>query len=494
MSETLLIFAANPADLPELALDKEVREIQNALRHSLKPIHVKQQWATRPQDLRRALLDHKPTYVHFCGHGNGHDGIALEGHLVRAGALADLFKLFSAHIKCVVLNACYSAVQALAIANHIDFVVGMEQEVGDDAAIEFSAAFYDALGSGNTVEFAFDLGCNAIQLAGIPEHLTPKLLTRKKSISSRSTLLADPHAPRQDWDGAPAPSMLFGRDTAAELLRSWIVDDSCRVVLLTGLGGIGKTDLATCLGRGGNRSSTSSGTLANGIHGQFECVIWRSLLNAPNPHELFADMLDFLSGHEHVAAHSSKQLDDILGYLQTRRCFIILDNIEAILRPGDPGMGYRQGYEPYGTFFELVARTNHQSCLLLTSREKPRAIADLEGARKPVRSFMLTGLDAAESRKLFAQIGMFQGSDEDLAKIVKIYNGNPLALELAARHIEQVFGGDLAAFLGAGEPVISDLKELLDWHLERLTKEEIELICWLAIEREPVTLDALRRT
>ena len=489
--ETILIFAANPVDQPRLSLDREVREIENGLRHSRKHFDVKQQWATRPKDLRRALLDSGPAYVHFCGHGAGRNGIVLEGQLVDAEALAGLFSLFSNKIKCVVLNACYSTIQAQAIVRHIDFVVGMNKAIGDSAAIEFSTAFYDALGAGESVDFAFALGCNAIQLAGIPEHLTPELLTRS-SLASPQHLVRpaiDLDSSRQDWDGAPAVSLLYGREAVAELLKSWILDESCRVVLITGLGGVGKTDLATCLGRGGNRSSATSPTLASGIHGHFDSVMWRSLLNAPPPEDLFADMLDFLSVHRRAARHSpSQQLEDILDCFQSQRCLVILDNVEAILRPGDPSMRYRDGYESYGTFFEQVAKTSHQSCLLLTSREKPHAVAELEGARKPVRSLALSGIGTTESQSLFAQIGNFSGSDANWDQIVKLYNGNPLALELAARHIDQVFGGDLAAFLGRGRPVFADLEELLDWHLDRLTKEETDLVYWLAIEREPVNL------
>jgi hypothetical protein len=106
--ETILILAANPIDQPPLRLDQEVREIKNGLRNSRKHFELEQQWAVRPKDLRRALLDHNPTYVHFCGHGAGAAGIVLEGQLVDADALAGLFALFSGHVKCVVLNACYS--------------------------------------------------------------------------------------------------------------------------------------------------------------------------------------------------------------------------------------------------------------------------------------------------------------------------------------------------------------------------------------------------
>ncbi|MEM6403767.1 MAG: CHAT domain-containing protein, partial [Cyanobacteria bacterium P01_D01_bin.116] len=141
---------------------------------------LKQRWAVRFGDVYQALLDFKPQIVHFSGHGSGNDGLALEDEdgnlkLVDNLALAKLFELFSTTVECVVLNACYSEVQAIAIAKHIPYVIGMNQEIGDKAAIKFATGFYNALGAGESVEFAYKLGCNVIQLDGIPEYLTPVL-------------------------------------------------------------------------------------------------------------------------------------------------------------------------------------------------------------------------------------------------------------------------------------------------------------------------------
>src|SRR5579883_256347 len=169
--KVILILAANPKSTPALRLDEEVREIDAGLRRASQRdrFHLEQRWAVRSRDVQNALLDLKPQVVHFSGHGGGEDGLFLEnetGKAVAVGteALAGLFELFADRVECVVLNACYSEVQAAAIAKHIPSVIGMNKAIGDRAAIEFAVLFYAALGSGESVEFAYKLGCNAIRM------------------------------------------------------------------------------------------------------------------------------------------------------------------------------------------------------------------------------------------------------------------------------------------------------------------------------------------
>jgi CHAT domain len=203
--KSILVLAANPKGTSPLRLGEEVRSLRLGLERSRDRDRfvLEERWAVTTTDMRRALLDCQPQIVHFSGHGVGvedsgnetpstrklsvvsnsstePEGLMFEdetGHpkLVSAEAIASLFALFSDQIECVVLNACYSEVQAKAIAQHIPYVVGMKRAIGDKAAIEFAIGFYDALLEGRSVEFAYKLGCSAIQMAGIPEHLTPVL-------------------------------------------------------------------------------------------------------------------------------------------------------------------------------------------------------------------------------------------------------------------------------------------------------------------------------
>lgn len=184
-AKTILILAANPRGTSTLRLDEEVREIDLGLQRAKKRelFDLKQRWAVRVQDVYQALLNYKPRIVHFSGHGTGDSGLVLEDEsgnlqLANTDALSELFKLFSSSIECIVLNACYSEVQAAAIVKHVPYVVGMNKAIGDKAAIKFATGFYNAVGAGESVEFAYKLGCNVIQLEGIPEHLAPVLLKK----------------------------------------------------------------------------------------------------------------------------------------------------------------------------------------------------------------------------------------------------------------------------------------------------------------------------
>ena len=183
----ILILTANPTNTKPLRLSEEVREIKSAWERSQnrEQFEIIVEEAVRPQEFRRTLLDHKPDIVHFSGHGGGEQGLALmadngEAFLVKVAPLAKLFKALQEifFIDCVFLNACYSDVQAEGIYPYVNYVVGMNQKIGDQAAKQFAIGFYDTLFAGQSIKSAFDLGCNAIEMENIPEHLTPILRTK----------------------------------------------------------------------------------------------------------------------------------------------------------------------------------------------------------------------------------------------------------------------------------------------------------------------------
>lgn len=187
----ILILAANPQNTDRLRLDEEVREIQAALEESRNrdQFEVITRWAVRVDDLQKALLDYNPQIVHFSGHGSGDSGLMLEDQIgqacmVSTTALAKLFSLFQDTIRCVCLNACYSEVQAEAIHAVIPFVVGMNQPIGDKAAIKFAQGFYRAIGANRSIEEAYQFGCNAIDLQHHPDVSVPVIKCKSVAVNS----------------------------------------------------------------------------------------------------------------------------------------------------------------------------------------------------------------------------------------------------------------------------------------------------------------------
>ena len=214
--KTILVLSANPKGTQPLGLGEEIREIKQGLREARQRDRFKIESAEAVGDIHihRSILHYEPQIIHFSGHGTGEPGLVFEDNteqqkLVDAEALAGLFELFADQVKCVVLNACYSEIQAEAIAQHIDYVIGMSKEIGDRAAIKFVIGFYDALGAGRDVEFAYKLGCRVIRIAGIPEHLTPQLLSKGKggeSINITPKPTSPPPDARKETVVSPLPT------------------------------------------------------------------------------------------------------------------------------------------------------------------------------------------------------------------------------------------------------------------------------------------------
>lgn len=290
---------------------------------------------------------------------------------------------------------------------------------------------------------------------------------------------------QQDWGEAPDVSSFYGRTEELSQLEQWIMQGRCKVVALLGMGGIGKTTLAVML--------------ANRIQQQFECLLWRSLKSAPPIETVLSSLLEFLSqGQETFSSQDIQQgISQLLNHLRQKRCLVILDEAEAIFRSREgkfrPRHGhYQEGYEGYGELLRRVGSDRHQSCIVLTSREKPEEIGAFEGQSLPVRSLSLRGLQAEDAKNIFKDKG-FSGSEMGLGELIDLYGGNPLALKVITTMIQEVFDGNVADFLKQNTLVLGDrLRTLLKQQVNRLSDLEKEVVYWLMIEGEPVSLSRLQ--
>lgn len=195
-----LFLAANPKATESLALDEEIRLIEDMIRRSKyrDMLAIQSAWAVRPDDLIQLFNERQPQIVHFSGHGSGKEGICLvdkngEVGLVTTLALKRLFTNFKGNIRLIFLNACYSQEQAKALVEVIDCVIGMNDSVSDEAAMIFAGSFYRALAFGLSVQNAFDQGLTALAVANIPEEETPQLLV-KDGVDPNQVVLVGPQA------------------------------------------------------------------------------------------------------------------------------------------------------------------------------------------------------------------------------------------------------------------------------------------------------------
>jgi WD40 repeat protein/transcriptional regulator with XRE-family HTH domain len=290
---------------------------------------------------------------------------------------------------------------------------------------------------------------------------------------------AEPAAtPRMDWVGALDVSRFTGREGELAELIQWIAYERCRLIAILGMGGIGKSALVSLLGKH--------------LAPQFDVVLWRSVRDAPPCEELVADCLTFFSETPPTAFPPllEQRINQLIGRLQERRCLLVLDNVETLLEVEDPEGSYRAGYQGYGRLIERLGESAHQSCVVLTSREKPREIETLEGLRGPVRSLRLSGLSQEAARSLLQDKDL-RGVSSAWQELIASYAGNPLALKIVGQAIVDLFAGDIVAFLHSEELIFNGIRVVLRQQVARLTPLEQTLLTWLAVVREWTSLDSL---
>ncbi len=295
-----------------------------------------------------------------------------------------------------------------------------------------------------------------------------------------------PPAPLQcDWGDATDIATVCGRDAELATLERWVSVDRCRLIGVFGMGGMGKTTLSL-------RVAQHLATAA-----PLEWIIWRSLRNAPPLEQLLTDWLQVWATTTALTLPESVEakMQALLHHLKTHRCLLVLDNVESIMQPQDSTGAFQPGYEGYGDLLAAIAQTPHQSCLLLTSREQPLGFNGWESATLPVRSLQLPGLDAIAIQDLLHLRGQFSGTAADWQALIRHYSGNPLALKIAASAMSDFFGGNIAqflTFLQQSGGIFADIRDLLTGQFHRLTPLERQILYWLAINREPISLLTLQ--
>src|SRR6266567_4192131 len=311
---------------------------------------------------------------------------------------------------------------------------------------------------------------------------SPALVVLKREVAQPAKPLANQEltspSSRLGWGDALDVHEFYGREAERLQLEQWVIEERCPVVSVLGMGGIGKSSLAV--------------TLMYQVASSFQAVVFRSVRDAPPCLELLADCLHVLSPEmlPTLPPNVDRRIDLLLECFQTQHCLLVLDNLETLLQEHDPEGHFRPGYDDYAELLRRVAQTPHQSCLLLTSRETPAELRHLEIRHASVRALRLAGLEPAACEQLLEERDVV-GTTQDRVRLAQRYAGNPLALNIVAEAISDLFGGEIGQFLAQDTVIFSSIRDLLAEQWTRLSALEQALLFWLAVVREPVSIEEL---
>ena len=262
-------------------------------------------------------------------------------------------------------------------------------------------------------------------------------------------------------------------------LYEWVVNENNHLVGIFGLGGVGKTTLAL--------------KLVEQARDHFEHVLWRSLRDKPTFDELIIDLLNYFDRKTtiNLPQYPDEQVSLLIKYLNQYRCLLVIDDWFTILCSHELVGNYEAAYRHYGLLLRRVSKGRHQSCVLITSRERPAGSAFTDNQVFPVRSLYLTGLSRPAGREALRGFGL-SGETSALDQLLECYAGNPYALRVISKTIKDLFNGDLVEFLEQGEIIYGDIRSLLDQQFSRLSEAEKLTINYLACEPNEFSLETLR--
>ncbi len=283
----------------------------------------------------------------------------------------------------------------------------------------------------------------------------------------------------QDLDEMPELGDFYNRNTELQTLTTWILQQHCRLIALTGIIGIGKTTLAV--------------KLVQQIKDNFDYVIWRSLETFPTFAEFQTDLVQFLSQSplQNSLEKTQKSLT-LIKYLQKHPCLVVLDDIHHLFSSGELAGKYKPGYENYDSFFKQIEKLSHQSCLLLIGWEQPIKLLQLKSKKTPIPILQLTGLDIASATEILRDYGLTE--IDNWEKLIHPYQGNPLWLKSVASQIQELEENLIELLPDDAILLPEDLKDTLQEISDRLSQPEKETLSLLATKNQPISLAQLLET
>jgi hypothetical protein len=346
----------------------------------------------------------------------------------------------------------------------------LSQELGEDVSKSNVRSAIERLQNSNVVSFAQDVVVSgSFNICGEARH--PPNIPNSHPPNQEIANPKQTKTLHQDLSEMPELGDFFDRTPELHTLTTWILQQRCRLITLTGISGIGKTTLAV--------------QLVQQIKDEFDYAVWYTLDEFPTLDKFQSNLIQLFSNSEKQDSSPTNQKRlPLIKYLQNHRCLIVLDDVHNLFCSGEFAGKYKPECEEYRSLFKQIEKLSHQSCFLLIGWEQPREVTQVKNQNTSIRTLQLKGLDIAAGQEILRDYGLEESDNTEA--LIHRYQGNPLWLKSVATLIQDLGGGVTELLPNDTILLPEELKDVLQQQFDRLSELEKQVICLLAKESQPI--------